>query len=97
MVKGKQTNKNQYKYFHPFSLDQLTVQYMYIYSYAHCAGALLRAKKGQLKGPTLKKTTGLCPFRCYYSMYQSFFKLRDREVHDNLVIYYASLLAIYLG
>ena len=28
MVKGKQTNKNQYKYFHPFSLDQLTVQYM---------------------------------------------------------------------
>ena len=29
---------------------------------------MLRAKTGQQKFPTLKKTTGLCPSRCCYSM-----------------------------
>ena len=54
-----QTNKETQKYFHPSSLNQL------IYAHVHCA--LSRAKKGQQKVPTLKKTTGLCPSRCYYS------------------------------
>ena len=34
-----------------------------------CACAMPRAKKGQQKVPILKKTTGLCLSRSYYSMY----------------------------
>ena len=34
-----------------------------------CARAMQRAKKGQLKIPFLKKSTGLCPSRSYYPTY----------------------------
>ena len=33
-----------------------------------CARAMPGAKKGQQKVPILKKTTGLCPSRSYYSI-----------------------------
>ena len=36
--------------------------------FEQCACAMQRAKKIQQKIPTLKKTTGLCPYRSYYSM-----------------------------
>ena len=33
-----------------------------------CTRAMLRANIGQEKSPILKKTTRLCPSRCYYSL-----------------------------
>ena len=59
VYKIKQTRTNLHKYHHPSSLTQLI--------YAHIC-TMPRAKKGQQKVPTLKKTTGLYPSRCYYSM-----------------------------
>ena len=57
MVKGKQTNKNQYKYFHPFSLDQLTVQYMY----TRMRRCIAESQKRSAKGSNFKEDDRALP------------------------------------
>ena len=68
--KVKQTKKDLKKYFHPFSLNYLTV---YVCAHVQC----LEPKICQEKVPTSKKTTVLWPSIRYYSM----FEIKERPTY----------------
>ena len=62
LYKVKRTMTNLQKYFHPFSLDQL------LFAHVQCREPQEVSKRFQL---LIKKTTGLCSTRCYYSLGQN--------------------------